>query len=110
MHYVGVQVGNAAARWKPPIPSRGLVPLLPRPGISPQNLLMIPPSPSSTRTRNSSASDLDTPVIRIDVVGPEGNDPYLMQEFYPPPSPISPSPSGSYSNEALIDRLDGVGP
>lgn len=105
MDYVEVQVGNAAS-WQQ-IPSRGSVPFPLRPDDSSQN----PPSPSSTRTRNSSAYDLprlSIPAIRIDVVGPEENSPYPMQEFYPPPSPISTNSSESHSNEALINRLDGV--
>jgi len=113
MQDVEVQLGNAAARWETPTPSRRPVPFPHRPGNSLPNSLVVSPSSSSTETRNSRASDLPqsgTPVIRIDVVGLEENDPDRMQEFYPTPSPISPSQSGSQSNEALINRLDGVGP
>ena len=110
MQDVEVRVGNAAAQWETPVPPRPIVPLSYRPRESSQSLAMV--SPSSTETRNSSASDLprwNIPEIRIDVVGPEENDPHLMQEFYPTPSPISPNP-GTQSSETLINRLDGVSP
>lgn len=44
------------------------------------------------------------------MAGPEGNEPLPMQEFYPPPSPISPSQPGNLPNEAVINRLDRVSP
>ena len=110
---VEVQVGNAATQWRTPVQSRSPAPPSPRPGDSTQNSLVFPPSPSPTRTRNPSVSDLfrlNVPVIRVDVAGPEESSPHRMQEFYPPPSPISSNQSGSHSNEALINRLDGVSP
>ena len=113
IQHVEVQVGNAATRWRAPMQPRSPVPLSPRPGDSEQNTLVFPASHSSTGTRNSSASDLprlNVPIIRVDVVGPEESSPHRMQEFYPPPSPISPNQSGSHSNETLINRLDGVSP
>jgi len=114
MQYVEVQVGTAAARWETQTPSRRSVPLSRRHRDSLSNLSISPPSPSSTGgMRHSSASDpprANIPEIRIDVVGPEENDPYPMQEFYPIPSPISPSQAGGQSNEALINRLDRVSP
>ena len=108
MQDVEAQVGDAAARWETQMPSHGPVPFPSRPGNS-QNAPAIPPGSNSTGTRRSSASDLpklNTPAIRI--VGPDENHTHSMQEFYPPPSPISASPSGSPSDEALINRLDSV--
>lgn len=112
MKDVEVHVGNASARWKTPIPSHHLVPFPRHPQESPPSSLIASSSHSSTETRNSNASDsprLNAPGIRIVVVGPEDSDPHRMQEFYPTPSPISPHPEVQ-SNEALIDRLDGVRP
>ena len=113
MQFVEDQINNAAAHWERHRPRRRSVPLPFRLGDLPSNHLVASSSSSSTGTRNSNASDqshLSVPVIKIDVVEPEGNGPHPMQEFYPPPSPISPSQSGSLTNEAMIDRLDGVSP
>ena len=113
MQDVEVQIGNAAVQWegvhtprrRPPPPSSRPGGLLPTP-------LMASFNSSSTGTRNSTASDqsrLSIPDIRI--VGPDENEqPHHMQEFYPPPSPISPSYPGGPSTEAKINRLDGVSP
>ena len=68
---------------------------------------------SSVRTTNASASDQPQITIKdpgVHVVGPEENRPHHVQEKYLPPSPISPSHPGSFSNKAEIDCLDGVGP
>lgn len=112
MQYVQDQISNAAAQWERQTPRRRSVPLSFRSGGSLPNPLAASSSSSSTGTRNSSASDqsqTSIPIIRIDVVAPEEDGPSdLMQEFYPPPSPISPSQPGSSSNEAMINRLDGV--
>ena len=108
MQDVEGRVGDAASEWETPMPSHGPVPFPSRPGDS-QNAPTIPPG--LIETRNSSASDLpksNPPAIRI--VGPDENNTHPMQAFYPPPSPISPSPSGSSSDEALINRLDSVSP
>ena len=105
-----VQLGDAATRWETSMSSRGSVPFPPRSGDS-QTLPRMPPGPSSTETRNSSASDLpklNMPVIRV--VEPDEHNSRLMQPFYPPSSPISPNPSGSPSDETLINRLDSVSP
>lgn len=107
---VEVQVGGAATRWEIPVLSRGSVPFPRHPGDS-QDTSITPSRSSSTKTRNSSASDLSRlhmPVIRV--VGADENNSNPMQEFYPPPSPISSSPPGSPSDEALINRLDSVSP
>jgi hypothetical protein len=81
------------------------------PEICPRSPSWSSSSTSSTGTKNSNASEqprLSIPDIKINVVGPEEDDPHPMQEFYPPPSPIAPSPAGGPSNEAMINRLDGV--
>jgi hypothetical protein len=105
MQDVEIQVGNAAAQWE----SRGPATRLPRSEDHLPSLLAFPTSssPSSTGRRNSSASDMSA-TIGINVVGPEEDDPHRMQEFYPCPSPITPDQSVSHSNEALVNRLDGV--
>jgi hypothetical protein len=113
MQYVQDQISNAAAQWERQAPHRRSVPLSIRPGGLLPNPLVTSSSSSSTGTKNSSASDqsqMSIPIIRIDAVAPEEDSPGLMQEFYPPPSPISPSQLGSFSNEAMINRLDGVSP
>ena len=113
MQDVEVQVRDAAVLWETPMPLRHrLVPFPQRPWDPLPNPVTVSPSPSSAGSRNSSASDLprsNTPDIRIDVIGPEEGNLHPMQEFYPPPSPISPGPGGQ-SSEALINRLDGVSP
>lgn len=115
MQYVENQIRNAAVRWERQAPRRRPLPLSLRPGDIPPNSnpLVAFSRSSSTGTRNSSGSDqslLNIPIIKIDVVGSEDNCPHSMQEFYPPPSPISLSQSGSFLNEAIINRLDGVSP
>jgi len=110
MQDVEVQVGDAAANLETPMASHGPVPFPSHTGGS-KDVPTTPPGSGSTETRKSSASDLpklDTPAIRI--VEPDENNIHTMQEFYPPPSPNSPSPSGSSSDEALINRLDSVSP
>ena len=93
MQYVEDRIGNAAAQWGRDAPRRRSVPLSLRP-----------------ETGNSSTSHQSHPIIRVDVVGLGENDPHQMQEFYPPPSPIFPGQHGSFSEEAMINRLDGVSP
>lgn len=110
MQNVEVQVGNAAAQWETWVLSRRPVPFPRRPREPSPSSVMATYSCSSTETGNSSASDLprlNAPEIRIVVDGPEDSNPHRMQEFYPPPSPISPYP-GTQLNGAFIDRLDGV--
>jgi len=104
MQGVEDQVGDAAAGWGTQMPYRGPVPFPLRPEDS-QNTSVIFPDSSPTDTRNSSASDLprlNTPVIRV--VGPDENNSHPIQEY---PSP-SPNPSGSSSDETLINHLDSV--
>ena len=86
-----------------------------RPGGLPLNPLQVIGSSSSSSARTTNASASDQPQITIKdpgvhVVGPEENRPHHVQEKYLPPSPISPSHPGSFSNKAEIDCLDGVGP
>ena len=86
-----------------------------RPGGLPPNPLQVVGSSSSSSARTTSASASDQSQIMINdsgvhVVGPEENRPHHVQETYIPPSPISPSHPGNFSNKAEIDCLDGVGP
>ena len=105
MQYVEAQIGNATIPNGIPATSR-------RPGALSPKQIAVSTSSSSTATKSSTTSDqsqLNIPIIKIDMVEPEDKS-HLMQEFYPPPSPISPIQPGSFSNEAMINRVDEVSP
>ncbi|KAF9785442.1 kinase-like domain-containing protein [Thelephora terrestris] len=109
MQEVEVEVGKAAAPSETHMPPRRLVPFPLRPRDELPNPLAASSSSSSTGTSVSDQSRLIIPEIRIYAEGSEENEPYHMQEIYPPPPPISPSSqSESPSAVAEINRLDGA--
>ena len=84
-------------------------------GGSPLNHLQLVASSSSSSTRTRNLDSKGQPLsntldIGVRVVEPEEREPHSIQEMYPPSFLILPSHPESFSSEAEINRLDGVGP
>ena len=83
-------------------------------GLLPNPLQFVASSSSSlTRTRNLSGKGQPWSAMQavgVCAMGPKEREPHHIQEIYPPSFLISPSHPGSFSAEAEINHLDGVGP